>query len=263
MGQMGKRLGWWGMGLLVALGLTGCGGGGAPAAGRTPQQPYLPAAGVNVGGGGEIHPLSAVMVPPSEQEVQLLQLINEVRTLGTVGGKNVIPGSCAETTFAPRQLRPLSYSGVLAHAAGKHAQYMGRVGYQGHDESSELGASSGFFYGATRQARVQRSLTEAGLSPTYDFVAGNSGENVAGGTPGQVAGGDMTTGYATPREVMEAWMKSPAHCRNLMNPDWDFVGTAYFHNTVPNVNVQPRLHQHSWVQVFGRGTANVKIVYSY
>ncbi|MDO4262643.1 MAG: CAP domain-containing protein [Deinococcus sp.] len=242
------------LGLLAVPGLTGCGGGGGvPAAGRAPQQPYLPVAGVGADSG--LHPLSAGAATPSAQEAELLKLINEVRTLGTLGGKSVIAGSCAETSFAPRRLAPLTYSGVLAQAASKHAQYMGQVGYQGHDESAELAAGSSFFYGASRQDRVQRSVTEAGLSPTYDFVASNSGENVAGGTPGQTDDGGMTTGYATPREVMEAWIKSPAHCRNLMNPAWDFVGTAYHQRAEPNVHVQPRLHQHSWVQVFGRGTA--------
>ena len=57
---------------------------------------------------------------------------------------------------------------------------------------------------------------------------------------------------------MEAWMKSPAHCQNLMNEDWDFVGTAYYHNPTPNISASPRLHQYSWVQVFGRGEVKVK-----
>ncbi|WP_261663275.1 CAP domain-containing protein [Deinococcus sp. Marseille-Q6407] len=200
-------------------------------------------------------------VSPSAEEAELLLLINEVRTRGTVAGKNVIPGSCVADTFVAGQLKALSYSGVLARAAGRHAQYMSRVGYQAHDEDRALAGNSGFFYGSTRRERVQRSLNEAGLSPTYDFVAGNSGENVAGGTPGQTASGETTTGYATPREVMEAWMQSPSHCHNLMNPDWDFVGTAYVYNAEPNVQVQPRRHQYSWVQVFGRGTPNVKYTY--
>ncbi len=42
----------------------------------------------------------------------------------------------------------------------------------------------------------------------------------------QVAGENIATGYATPQQVVSAWMASPGHCRNILDPDYASVGTG-------------------------------------
>lgn len=37
---------------------------------------------------------------------------------------------------------------------------------------------------------------------------------------------NIAEGYETEQQVIEGWLKSPAHCRNLMNPDYHFMGVA-------------------------------------
>jgi uncharacterized protein YkwD len=45
----------------------------------------------------------------------------------------------------------------------------------------------------------------------YDWMA--AGENIA-------------TGYTTPDSVVTAWMRSPEHCRNILDPNFTNVGTG-------------------------------------
>jgi uncharacterized protein YkwD len=40
------------------------------------------------------------------------------------------------------------------------------------------------------------------------------------------AGENIATGFATPRSVVHAWMGSPGHCENILNPTFRNVGTG-------------------------------------
>jgi uncharacterized protein YkwD len=40
------------------------------------------------------------------------------------------------------------------------------------------------------------------------------------------AGENIATGFATPREVVDAWMASPGHCRNILDPEFRLVGVG-------------------------------------
>jgi uncharacterized protein YkwD len=40
------------------------------------------------------------------------------------------------------------------------------------------------------------------------------------------AGENIATGFATPRAVVKAWMASPGHCENILNPTYRSVGTG-------------------------------------
>lgn len=39
-------------------------------------------------------------------------------------------------------------------------------------------------------------------------------------------GENIAMGYTTERQVVEAWIKSPGHCRNIMNKDYKEMGVA-------------------------------------
>jgi uncharacterized protein YkwD len=42
----------------------------------------------------------------------------------------------------------------------------------------------------------------------------------------QDAGENIATGYLTPASVVRAWMASPDHCRNVLDPSYRNVGTG-------------------------------------
>lgn len=257
------------VGILVAVGiglLTACGGGsggGSLGGSKVPPPPssiYIPPVSAAVGTSPDGHPLSRVLLSPKAQEVRLLELINEVRTKGTVNGQSAgLLGTCVypNGTFTPRQA--LTYNGVLAHSAQQHARYMGEVGYLAHDEVNKVGgvtsenpANPLFFWGEGRAKRIERSLRENNFGTQYDFLIQSSGENVGAGTPSR-----LNEGYSSPESMITAWANSAGHCANLMNPEWDYMGTGYFYNPTP-VDLDPatglRRHTHSWVQLFAKGT---------
>ena len=40
------------------------------------------------------------------------------------------------------------------------------------------------------------------------------------------AGENIATGFSTPAAVVRAWMASPGHCENILNPTYRYVGTG-------------------------------------
>lgn len=183
------------------------GGGTTPAPAPAPTTVFIPEASAAVGtGDGTV--LGKVYVSPTTQEVEIMRLVNEVRTKGTLNGVDAIAGSCVEGTFTPGTLRPLTYNGLYAYAARKHAVYMSEVGYEFHSETQ---SSSPQYYGATVRDRVIRAYKEqAGLTKTYPDH---------GSTNHTAYGGEyVVTGRSTPEQAMRAWMESPGHCSGIMNP---------------------------------------------
>jgi uncharacterized protein YkwD len=69
---------------------------------------------------------------------------------------------------------------------------------------------------------------------TAGYEWSNVGENIA-------------TGYGTPRQVVSAWMASPEHCRNILDPNYANVGTGINPNPVASVASGPA----TWTQDFG------------
>ena len=65
----------------------------------------------------------------------------------------------------------------------------------------------------------------------------------------RAAGENIATGFATPRTVVQAWMASPEHCANILDPTYENVGTG----------VSPRAVRGwapgggTWTQDFGLG----------
>jgi len=101
---------------------------------------------------------------------------------------------------ADRGLASLAPNAKLAAAAAAHAQDLVDGSYFSHtgrDGSSSL-------------ARVKRS---GYITPGAGYVVG---ENLAWGTGA----------LATPGSIMQAWMNSPGHRKNLLNPDFRELGVG-------------------------------------
>jgi uncharacterized protein YkwD len=115
--------------------------------------------------------------------------------------------NCGRTYFPPAP--PLIWNDDLENAARGHALDMSERNYFSH--TSKDGRS------------MSDRVTEAG----YNFKGYKSfivGENIA-------------QGQMSIPEVMDGWLKSEGHCRNLMNPAFKEVGVSEI--------------DHYWVQDFG------------
>ena len=131
---------------------------------------------------------------------EMVTRVNEVRKSGY---------DCGETgSFGPTV--PLAWNPVLAEAAADHSRDMAENGFFSHTGSD----------GSDVSDRVERH--------GYEWSA--VGENLA----------DATPGHFTPRSVVEAWLGSPGHCANIMQPDFREIGAA-----------QATGDLEYWTQVFG------------
>jgi hypothetical protein len=113
-------------------------------------------------------------------------------------------------------LHPLSYNQELTVAARRHSQDMGDRNY--FDHTTPDGTQDGIpFY---------ERIIDAG----YDYQS--CGENIA-------------AGYASPEAVVEGWMNSDGHRRNILDPDYCDIGVGY-------AAVDGSKYHHYWTQDFGR-----------
>lgn len=62
------------------------------------------------------------------------------------------------------------------------------------------------------------------------YVFSTLGENIAAGQP-------------SPAEVVQGWLGSPGHCKNIRNPEYTEIGVGYYAGGS---------YGHVWTQVFGR-----------
>lgn len=114
-------------------------------------------------------------------------------------------------------LSPLREEDHLASAALGHAQDMGLNDYFAHDSLD----------GRTPWDRI--------LDAGYDF---------------QMAAENIAAGYATPEDVVAAWMASAGHRANILNAGLRELGAGYY-DDAGDVFPGPYGYRHYWVQDFG------------
>ncbi|CAN5201339.1 hypothetical protein BH18GEM1_BH18GEM1_19000 [soil metagenome] len=107
---------------------------------------------------------------------------------------------------------PLRIDGRLERAAQRHADDMLARGYYGHETPEGVGP---------RERAAAAGYEGAGI-----------GENLA-------------QGQYSVEEVMDGWMKSPGHRRELLEPSFSHVGFGFAHGR------NGRGYQTYWVQLFG------------
>jgi len=115
--------------------------------------------------------------------------------------------SCGATSFAAAA--PLAYNAQLAQAAQGHATDMATRNYFSHTSLDG------------------RSMAQRITATGYPWRT--IGENIAAGQP-------------TPESVVDGWLRSEGHCRNVMNPSFRELGVGY---------AQGGTYSHYWVQNFG------------
>jgi uncharacterized protein YkwD len=77
-----------------------------------------------------------------------------------------------------------------------------------------------------------RAFSKRLLAVGYDWAMG--GENIA-------------TGFATPRDAVSAWMASPGHCQNVLNPGFRAMGAGMDLPPIAGFAAEPA----TWTQDFG------------
>ena len=129
--------------------------------------------------------------------------------LALVNNARAVPRTCGDQYF--NAARPLRWNGALAQAARRHAEDMARYNYFSHQGDD----------GSTPAQRVARA--------GYRYRA--MGENIAGG-------------QETPEKAVAGWIRSPAHCANLMDPAFSEMGIDFATSKTSRLGVY-------WVQEFG------------
>lgn len=147
--------------------------------------------------------LSFTLISPGQQNgrhfrEKFLERVNEARQKGC---------NCGKTYFPPAP--PLTWNDQLEDAAMGHAEDMFSQNYFSHTSKD----------GRTMAQRI-----------------GNAGYGYKG-YKSYTVGENIASGQMSIDEVMNGWLHSEGHCRNLMNPAFKEIGIAEFN--------------HYWVQDFG------------
>ena len=195
-----------------ALSIKGA-GVGAQAAGILAKQNYcasLQDAGLtDVGVYLEASQLWIVMAAPFAPSVAMSAQAAGQRVLDLVNHARATARSCGDQAF--RAAAPLRWDDRLADISRLHAEDMARHNYFSHTGRD----------GSNPAQRVERA--------GYRYRA--AGENIA-------------AGQARPEDAVAGWIKSPAHCANLMNPAYTEMGVAYAVDRASRMGVY-------WTQTFG------------
>lgn len=117
----------------------------------------------------------------------------EWRVLELTNERRAAGAMCAMDAFGPAP--PLEMDALIREAARGHSLDMGQQAYFEHDSLD----------GRTFADR---------MSATGFMGASPWGENIA-------------AGQSSPEEVVQGWMESPGHCRNIMNPAYRTIGIGY------------------------------------
>jgi len=135
----------------------------------------------------------------------------QARILALVNAARAQPRYCGNDAF--NAVPPLRLDASLTDVAAGHAADMAQHSYFSHSgrDGSTVGGR------ATRDGYRWRSI----------------GENIAAGQMNADA-------------AVQAWLRSPGHCANIMAPAYEEMGTAFVVNTRSTMGIY-------WVQVFGTG----------
>ena len=146
----------------------------------------------------------AAVRPPAPELTEALGLVNDARQAGATCGSTVYPPGGAS----------LSWNRNLGKAAENHSEDMQAAGQLTH-----ITPAGAIHYppGTTFSQRAKQE-----------------------GYQGSPVGENAAYGFSSATAVVGAWLASPGHCRNMMNPNADEIGIG-------------RAGSY-WTEVFGRSS---------
>ncbi|ADV66844.1 CAP domain-containing protein [Deinococcus maricopensis] len=151
----------------------------------------------------------AQTTPATAEAQAILNLVNAVRKTGATCPTD---SEHTQANFGPAT--PLTLNAKLTIAAQQHSDDM-----------------------ATRNYFSHNSLE--GVTPQQRMVA-------AGYTNWSVLGENIAAGYGGAQATFKAWMGSPSHCPNIMDPDYRELGVGYGIGLTSSGN-----QRDYWTQDFG------------
>ncbi|HLX82026.1 MAG TPA: CAP domain-containing protein [Burkholderiales bacterium] len=157
----------------------------------------------------EADQLWIVLAAPFAPSVGVSEQSAGLRLLDLVNQVRAAPRYCGSKEFSAA--RPVRWNEALAEASRQHSEEMAHDNYFSHAGSD----------GSQPSDRVERA--------GYRWRA--TGENIA-------------AGQKSADDAMSAWIKSPAHCANLMNPAFTDMGAAFAVDPGSEMGVY-------WTQAFG------------
>ena len=150
-----------------------------------------------------------VLAAPFAPSVEMSGQAAGQRVLELVNQARAAPRDCGNRAF--KAARPVRWNEALAEASRLHAEDMARYNYFSHSGRD----------GSDPAQRVERA--------GYHYRV--TGENIA-------------AGQRRPEDAVAVWVKSPAHCANLMNPAFTEMGAAFAVDAGSEMGVY-------WTQAFG------------
>ena len=153
----------------------------------------LPACGGGGGGDGIVTDPGGSVIPPqvgNDPDPGVADIRDEF--LAAVNQARSVNRNCGNTPYGPAP--PVSWSGNLAMAAYLHSEDMVLNNFFSHTGSD-------------------------GSSPGQRFSRQ--------GYPWRMYGENIAVGYPTVSSVLQGWLGSEGHCRNVMNPAFTEIGAGY------------------------------------
>jgi uncharacterized protein YkwD len=205
------RFGIW---IISILAIIGCGGGSSGSSTAVASETHASASTVSIS-----DPSNAPIL--SESTINdYMKAINEARA--KEGGQDC--GEYGHFDPAP----PLAWSDELYHAAYEHSYDMATSDTFTHDgsgtDSDWTAQVQNLGRGSLLQERVENNNYTHWLK---------IGENIAAGT-----------NFRTAEQTVQAWLSSPKHCENLMNPEFKEVGMSVVYD-------ESSYYHYYWTQDFG------------
>lgn len=133
-----------------------------------------------------------VALPSAHADAQALASPDEL--LALVNAQRAAGATCGDEQLPP--VPPLQWHAAMEAAAADHLQDVAASGVLSHDGSD----------GSTVGGRLRR----------HAYTWGGVGENVA-------------AGYRSPALTLQQWLRSPAHCRTLMQANYRHLGVVGRH----------------------------------
>ncbi len=144
-----------------------------------------------------------------EQEQEEPASPSELHLVSLVNAARTLARSCGASQHAAAS--PVTWNSKLASAAQSHSEDMASEDFFSHTGSD----------GSTVANRV--------TATAYSW---------------RTVGENIYAGFSEAERAMTAWLDSPGHCRNIMDPDFTEVGMAVVVSSTST-------YQAYWTQVFG------------
>ncbi len=175
--------------------------------------------------------LAETVIDPGPDDLQFIPEISQASIdeyLTAINNARAVARSCGDIRFT--EAPPVVWNDDLYKASYEHSQDMTTNDFFAHEGSGTTSDWTAMAIAEFSESVVPSSLVDRVWYRRYDYAIVS--ENIA-------------AGMETAQEAMDAWIASPGHCANIMNPSVAEVGMAL---STARDTTQYTFY---WTQVFG------------